>query len=231
MKKQLIGLVLVLSSTLWAGDVVDNPMDNIEEARPRLLSGDIRDLIPEASRAVQNQLGYGFTNLHGQDGYIVNTFEPSPFKSKGGTGEDNGLPNAAGTGIYEKPIILRSYDEYNHIKEAPREQAYGTRFLTDYELAFTKFKGLADSGDAEAQFNLGVMYAEGKGVIKNDAEAVRWFKKSADQGLAQAQYNIGYMYYKGKGVTKNKDYAKYWLKKAATSGFTTAQETLKKLGW
>jgi TPR repeat protein len=72
----------------------------------------------------------------------------------------------------------------------------------NYELAFTKFKGLADSGDAEAQFNLGVMYAEGKGVIKNDAEAVRWYELAADQGLAPAQNSLGFMYAEGKGVIK-----------------------------
>ena len=35
---------------------------------------------------------------------------------------------------------------------------------------------LAEQGDADAQFNLGVMYADGEGVAQDDAEAVRWFR-------------------------------------------------------
>ena len=41
----------------------------------------------------------------------------------------------------------------------------------------------AEQGDAGAQFNLGVMYANGEGVLGNDAEAVRWYR-TAEQGHA-----------------------------------------------
>ena len=40
-------------------------------------------------------------------------------------------------------------------------------------------------------YNLGVMYANGKGVLKDDAEAVKWTRLAADQGLANAQYTSG----------------------------------------
>ena len=49
----------------------------------------------------------------------------------------------------------------------------------------------AERGDAQAQFNLGAMYAKGRGVSQDDAEAVRWFRQSAEQGDAQAQFKIG----------------------------------------
>ena len=39
-------------------------------------------------------------------------------------------------------------------------------------------------GDSNYQYELGLMYAKGKEVPKNDAEAVRWFRKSAEQGYA-----------------------------------------------
>ena len=38
------------------------------------------------------------------------------------------------------------------------------------------------------------MYAKGKGVPENDAEAVKWFLKAAEQGFAGAQYNLGNVY-------------------------------------
>ena len=52
----------------------------------------------------------------------------------------------------------------------------------------------AEQGDAEAQNNLGVMYATGEGVPEDDAEAVRWYRLAAEQGYAVAQFNLGNMY-------------------------------------
>jgi len=43
----------------------------------------------------------------------------------------------------------------------------------------------AEQGDAPAQFALGVMYAEGRGVPQDDAEAVRWYGLAAEQGHAR----------------------------------------------
>jgi len=57
----------------------------------------------------------------------------------------------------------------------------------------------AEQGDANAQFNLGVMYANGRGVPQDDAAAVRWFRLAADQGNAGAQHNLGFMYGTGAG--------------------------------
>jgi TPR repeat protein len=53
------------------------------------------------------------------------------------------------------------------------------------------YKLAADQGDAAAQYNLGVLYAEGRGgLAKNDQEAVRLYKLAADQGHAAAQYSV-----------------------------------------
>ena len=61
----------------------------------------------------------------------------------------------------------------------------------------------AEQGFAQAQCNLGVMYANGDGVPQDAAQAVEWYRKAAEQGLAMAQYNLGYMYAKGEGVPKD----------------------------
>ena len=60
----------------------------------------------------------------------------------------------------------------------------------------------ADQGDANAQFNLGVMYDFGEGVPKDDAEAVEWYRLAAEQGYANAQFNLGLMYANGEGVRR-----------------------------
>ena len=44
---------------------------------------------------------------------------------------------------------------------------------------------IAKQGNAQAQFNLGKMYAKGQGVRQDDAQAVQWFRKAAEQGLGQ----------------------------------------------
>ena len=41
----------------------------------------------------------------------------------------------------------------------------------------------AEQGDADAQYNLGVIYRQGQGVAPDDVEAARWFRLAADQGL------------------------------------------------
>ena len=52
----------------------------------------------------------------------------------------------------------------------------------DFQTALKEWKPLADQGLAGAQFNLGIMYANGRGVVEDDAEAVRWYRLAADQG-------------------------------------------------
>jgi TPR repeat protein len=47
------------------------------------------------------------------------------------------------------------------------------------------------TGQAQTQFNLGVKYAFGKGVLKDDKQAVYWYQKAADQGYAEAQSILG----------------------------------------
>jgi TPR repeat protein len=57
----------------------------------------------------------------------------------------------------------------------------------------------AERGDAEAQFNLGVMYENGLdddryAVEGSRPEAVRWLRAAADQGLLRAQIKLAEIY-------------------------------------
>ncbi len=58
----------------------------------------------------------------------------------------------------------------------------------------------AEQGDAAALYSIGLMYAIGRGVPQDDAEAVRWYRLAADQGYASAQGNLGSMYSTGTSV-------------------------------
>ena len=46
---------------------------------------------------------------------------------------------------------------------------------------FKKMLQAAEQGNADAQFNLGLMYDKGEGVRQDDAEAVRWYLKAVEQ--------------------------------------------------
>ncbi|HFA5965852.1 tetratricopeptide repeat protein [Neisseria gonorrhoeae] len=77
---------------------------------------------------------------------------------------------------------------------------------------------VAEQGNAEAQFNLGLMYDNGQGVRQDYAEAVRWYRQAAEQGHAVAQKNLGVMYYDGRGVRQDLALAQQWLGKACQNG-------------
>ena len=96
----------------------------------------------------------------------------------------------------------------------------------NYPVALKIFTKLAEQGDASAQFNLGVMYANGEGVPKDASQAVTWYRKAAEQGVAQAQFNLGVMYANGEGVPKDASQAAAWYRKAAEQGVAQAQLNL-----
>lgn len=87
----------------------------------------------------------------------------------------------------------------------------------------------AAQGDAEAQLQLGMRYAEGDGVIQNHKEAAKWFALAAKQGLAEAQYQYGLALLHGKGVVQDYRSAFSWIEKPARHGYASAQYSLGEL--
>ena len=55
------------------------------------------------------------------------------------------------------------------------DEGLAAYYVGDFETALKEFLPLAEKGDANAQFGLGVMYHDGRGVPQDDAEAVRWY--------------------------------------------------------
>jgi len=102
------------------------------------------------------------------------------------------------------------------------------RFLTveDYKKAFVSCTEAAEQSNSNAQYNLGVMYMNGIGVVQDYAEAVRWYKLAAEQGDSAAQYNLGLLYADGTGVVQDYAEATRWYKLAAEQGDADAQTAL-----
>ena len=93
----------------------------------------------------------------------------------------------------------------------------------DYAIAMKELKPLAEEGNVDAQYFLGMMYENGNGVLKDAIEAVKWYRLAAEQGDVNAQLFLGIMYKNGDGVIQ--DYAKAlkWLRLSAEQGDADAQ--------
>ena len=84
----------------------------------------------------------------------------------------------------------------------------------------------AQQGDKEAQFQLGVMYENGQGVLKDPAKAVSWYQKAAAQNHALAQNNLGWAYFQGLGIARDDAQALKWFQTALSQGVEIAQNNI-----
>ena len=96
----------------------------------------------------------------------------------------------------------------------------------NYDDAVFEWTTIAENGDPRAQYNLGWMNANGKGIPQDFKAAVDWYTKAADQGYIHAQYNLANLYLRGQGVTQNDKLAFSWFIKAAEQGDAPAQYNL-----
>jgi len=106
------------------------------------------------------------------------------------------------------------------------DEGFDAYMRGDYATALKEFRVLAEQGDADAQYNLGLMYDKGHGVAQDYKEAMKWYRKAAEQGDAYAQYYLGFMYRDGHGVIQDYKEMLKWYRKAAEQGHAAAQITL-----
>lgn len=92
--------------------------------------------------------------------------------------------------------------------------------------AATAIRTPAEEGNADAQYNLGVIYERGQGIPQNYTQAVYWYQKAAEQGHEAAENNLAGMYLDGRGLPQDYTQAVNWYRKAADQGLATAQENL-----
>ena len=96
----------------------------------------------------------------------------------------------------------------------------------DFATALDNWRPLAEAGNANAQFNLGMMYGRGDGVAQDYATAARWFTSAAEQDHVQAQARLGAMYARGLGVPQDDAAAVRWLTRAAEQHHAQSQYDL-----
>jgi localization factor PodJL len=87
-------------------------------------------------------------------------------------------------------------------------------------------RAAAIKGQAAAQYEVGLRFAEGHGVPQNFLEAADWLDRAAKQGVAPAQFRLGGLYEKGLGVKKNLDAARRFYLAAGEAGNAKALHNL-----
>lgn len=155
--------------------------------------------------------------------YLSALQEFKPLAEQGNSDAQNGLGV-----MYEKGLGVEKNDGqaihwYRQAAEQGDESAQfnlGGLFNTtkNYTEALRWYRKAADQGNSNAQFYIGLYYANGQGVVKDEALAFQWYAASAAQGNSTAQNNLGWMYQNGFGVTKNIDEALHLYELAAKQG-------------
>jgi localization factor PodJL len=87
-------------------------------------------------------------------------------------------------------------------------------------------RSAALKGDASAAYEVGVRYAEGKGVPSNYDEAAKWYERAAQAGVVPAMFRLGTLYEKGLSVKRDLDVARRYYTLAAERGNAKAMHNL-----
>ena len=85
----------------------------------------------------------------------------------------------------------------------------------DFKTVVTLWQSAGEQGDVNAQYHLGGMYLDGRGVKQDYEEAMKWLHRAADRGQAGAQDRIGVMYRDGLGLERDEVETYMWFSLAA----------------
>lgn len=126
------------------------------------------------------------------------------------------------------------FEKWDMIKKVMGLYTYFYRETLDLmqEDAINELRKMAENGNAEAQFRLGVHYNGINwstwewGDVRDYERASYWYLQAAEQGHSVAQYNLSLHYEQGKGVEKNIQKALYWLYKAVENNEVSALRSL-----
>jgi TPR repeat protein len=107
--------------------------------------------------------------------------------------------------------------------------ATGQGQAQDYAQAAQCYGQAAEQNHSLAQFNLAVMYAQGQGVLRDEAKSLLWMTRAAAAGDAGAQFKLGVQRHlacrdpRGEGVPEARIEALKWVRLAAAQGYRGAE--------
>ncbi|CAO4166871.1 tetratricopeptide repeat protein [Methylorubrum populi] len=99
----------------------------------------------------------------------------------------------------------------------------------DLTAAVANFRKGAEAEIPAAQYALGVLYLQGKGVARDTTQAAQWFRRAADNGDLGAEVEFAIRLFNGDGVAKDETRAARYFLHAAQRGNAIAQNRIAKL--
>jgi uncharacterized protein len=118
-----------------------------------------------------------------------------------------------------RPVVAReAAREARAAVELPKRSADPASQAASGKAQFKKRLSLARLGDPQAQYELGVMHANGVGTRRDANEALVWFKAAAGRGHAPAQYLLAVAHANGMGTERDEYQAIQWFLRAAEQG-------------
>lgn len=109
-------------------------------------------------------------------------------------------------------------------------KAYAEFKMAHYDFAREVWQTLAEVGNGDALFNLGVLAEDGLGEPKSMPKAEALYTSAANAGNFKAQYRLGLLYFAGTLLPRNVDKARLYLTMAAEHGDKDARDMLVQLG-
>ncbi len=207
----------------------DAPAKTLEQLRAAAKSGE-----PQALLDLADELAYGAEATAESQAESVAWFRRAAEKGSAEAQHHLGLLYWSGEGLEQDRNeairwFRRAAEQGNASAQFWLASAYefGQGGLeTDLAEAARWYRRAADQGQPEAQGSLGELYAEGRGVPRDEATAVSWFKKAADQNSPSGEYSLAEMYANGRGVPKDEKQAFLLYQKAADKDFTASMIAL-----
>jgi len=185
----------------------------------QIISEQLLEQVPEAAPAVPSRLLY--LGLLGMTiavvamvlGYLVG---PMIGKRNSSQASQRSLAQAAST------VPGQSATDHSSSDQRPSDQRAQAKSLADLQK-------LADQGNADAQWQMGVRYHSGENVPHDDAQAMQWFLRAAEQGNVAAQSALGAYYWAGRGVPEDLSKAYFWSAIALANGDENSKARLEGL--
>lgn len=135
-----------------------------------------------------------------------------------GSGMGHALTLAAGLAM-ASPVFAVDLEEARDLMEAG-----------EFVAARAQFEVLARSGNADAEELIGVMYALGLGVARDDERAFDWYLRASLKGHPGAQSGLGWYYEVGRGIPAPDLVRAYlWYALSAIGGDVDAPDSLEQI--
>jgi len=163
----------------------------------------------------------------------------APLASQGQPSTESAAPDVATPPVAEEQLNAPGVEapqatDSDAIAEDPAENLSASPIAPVEQSSITVPAGIeprsmadaAAAGDANALFEIGARFSDGRGVTTDLGEAAKWYKLAADRGLAPAQYRMGNLLEKGTGVDRNLGEAISYYRQAAQAGNASAMHNL-----